>query len=817
MTRVPSMSEPDSPETPPVGDRVQGSAQSPESLGHVVEKIPVRINSDIIGLFSEGLYKSPHKAVEELVTNGYDADANNVHVLLPDVSESGHSPTSPLWVIDDGHGMDRSEFHQLWRVADSRKADLTAGRRKPIGQFGIGKLAAYVLATELTHLSCSKGTYLCTTMNFGRVTGRQSVDTDPVIINLREVTEEDARFALADIEQRDPRAWDLLFGASRASHWTAAALADFKDLYSRLTVGRLQWVLRTGLPLESNFRIFVNRTPLKSSKERLATIDEFSFTEVIPDIGLVTGEAKIHEQRLTAGKSELWGRSNGYFLRVRGRVINLEDELFGTTQPNHAAWSRFSLVADADGLRKYLLSSREGVRDTAPVRALRTCLSEQFNRCRQAYDVWSRRDDETLDLATLLDKDVDVHIREPLVAHLQDVIRTQKESFYVDAPSAADLQRHSIQEWVSAVDERAVDRLVFQDDGPNAASVRYDPVSRRLFVNKEHPFVDKMLSAGKKSLATKLFAMAELILEGQLRERHIDDETVAGILADRDRGLRVLAGDTPPTAAEVLRRLGAAAGNSVALERAVGEAFQALGFFYERQGGNRSGADGSLWARLGRIGSGLADYRLVYDAKQTGSPSVPAAKCDVASLEEIRERENATFGFFVAGCYAAEDDPNGALNRRVQMSGRRLTLLKIAHLQRLVRLHFRHGITLTELRSLFEDCRTTGEVTAWLSRVEEEREAGPEIPIEDLLVALENEKKDAKAVPNVIAVRAMRSEWREFEPDRLNARLKAVEQIVGRRWLEVSENGDVTMSHSAHEILCQLEKNVSVLEPETAG
>lgn len=810
-----STTESDSLRQLPTRDHIGATVQSRESLGHPVAEIPVHINLDIIGLFSEGLYKSPHKAVEELVTNGYDADAENVHVLLPEVSEPSQSPTSPLWVIDDGHGMDRDGFHQLWRVADSRKGEFTAGRRRPIGQFGIGKLAAYVLASELTHFSCSDGTYLCATMNFRRVTGRQSVASDPVNVTLRRVTKEEVKSALAEVEQRDPQAWALLFGTSRASHWTVAALDDFKDLYNKLHIGRLQWVLRTGLPLQGNFWIFVNGAKLEPSKEHRPQIAEFPFNEEIPHIGTVTGMARIYEGRLTVGKSEHVGRSNGYFVRVRGRVINLEDELFGTTQPNLAAWSRFYLVADADGLREYLLSSREGVRDAAPVRTLRKRLLEKFNLCRQAYDDWRRRSDEKLDLAALLDEDVDSHIREPLVAHLQGVIRTQKESFYVDAPSAADLTHRSIEEWESAVGERAVDRIVFRDDGPNAASVRYDPVSRQLFVNKEHPFVDKMLSARQKRLATELFATAELCLEGQLYERHIDDEAVAGLLADRDRGLRIMAGDTPPTAAEVLRRLRAAEGHSEALERAVGEAFKAMGFSYERRGGNTSGPDGSLWARLGRIGSSVADYRLVYDAKQTGSPSVAAAKCDVTSLEEIRARENATFGFFVAHAYAAENNPNGALNRRMSTKGGQLlTLLKISHLHRLVRLHFRYGITLNELRGLFEKCRTTRDVNTWLNAVEKERKTGPEIPIADLLVALEREKKDANAVPNVIAVRAQRPKWRKFKPDRLKARLKAVEQVVGRRWLEVDDNGDVSMSHSADEILHQLERNVSELESE---
>ena len=138
---------------------ISGLAHAGQEIG----KIPVPINYDIIRLFSEGLYRSPHKAIEELVSNGYDADASRVHVLLPDQPEDETNPLTPLWVIDDGHGMDVDGFHQLWRVAESNKADQQpTNGRAPIGQFGIGKLAAYVLAWKLTHLSRVNDKFLLT-------------------------------------------------------------------------------------------------------------------------------------------------------------------------------------------------------------------------------------------------------------------------------------------------------------------------------------------------------------------------------------------------------------------------------------------------------------------------------------------------------------------------------------------------------------------------------------------------------------------------------------------------------------------------------
>ena len=48
-----------------------------ETIGNTIDQIPVTISYRIIELFSAGLYSSPNKAFEELVSNSYDAMAKN--------------------------------------------------------------------------------------------------------------------------------------------------------------------------------------------------------------------------------------------------------------------------------------------------------------------------------------------------------------------------------------------------------------------------------------------------------------------------------------------------------------------------------------------------------------------------------------------------------------------------------------------------------------------------------------------------------------------------------------------------------------------
>ena len=789
-----------------------------DTIGAVVAQIPVSINYDIIRLFSEGLYKSPHKAIEELVSNSYDADARRVHVLLPEAGDET-GPHDPLWVIDDGHGMNVDGFRQLWRVADSTKNVPSApGRRAPIGQFGIGKLASYVLAWKLTHISRVDGRLLLTVMDFHKCTGRRQYDNaSPVEITLREVDETTARSHLQEIAKRDPSAWKMMFGKDRSSSWTAAGLSDFKELYSKLATGRLRWVMSTGLPLLSNFEVRLNGDRVASSKENRKPIKCIDINDRLPGIGAVSGTAHIFEQQLTTGKSGQFGRSNGFFVRVRGRVINLEDELFGIEPVNHAAWSRFALEVHAEGLREYLLSSREGVRDCDEIQAFRKVLLKNFNDCRSAFDEWDRRSSEQLEMDALLSDGHSIHITEPLLRSVRNTVEAGEDSFYIEVPSDVEVdERH---EWLATyenkVSERPIEKSTFERQGPNAPALRYDPGSRLLIVNLDHPFVDKLTAGGKHQNPAKLFAASEVFLEGQLQGQGVSPVTIDSFLRDRDRVLRLMAGDAPPTAAEVLRRLAAAGNDSLALERAVGAVFGVLGFEYERKGGNRSGPDGILYARLGRRKRESANFSVVYDAKQTNHPSVPADKVNFDSLEGFRRQERADFGFFIAAAYDAEEDPDGALNERIMQGGKKLTLLKVEHLRRLVWLHYRQGITLTALRTLFETARTVPEVNAWIGDLKTRLDEQGDVPMRVLLDGLGQEKKDEKATPNVVAVRAKLPLLQKFEPDRLVARLKAAESIIGNRWIQVNEDSrDVIMHHTAEQILSELERDIAGLMPE---
>ena len=138
------------------------------TAGKKVGEIPVTLSYHIIEHFSKGLYSSPNKALEELVSNSYDALAGMVHVILPDNVES---EDAVIWVIDDGQSMDATGLEVLWHIGESNKRDprKASSERPPIGKFGIGKLATYVLAKKLTFVTKARGKYRAVTMDYSRV------------------------------------------------------------------------------------------------------------------------------------------------------------------------------------------------------------------------------------------------------------------------------------------------------------------------------------------------------------------------------------------------------------------------------------------------------------------------------------------------------------------------------------------------------------------------------------------------------------------------------------------------------------------------
>src|ERR1017187_6630143 len=207
------------------------------NIGPKKSDIEVRISYRIIQLFSEGLYSSPNKAIEELVSNSFDAGATNVHVILPsDLTDRDGT----IVVVDDGIGMDAKGLGEHWLIGVSNKRDLTKlpKGRKQIGKFGIGKLATYVLANRLTHICKVGGVYYSTSMDYSKIPSGAGggIREEKVLLPLRKLTEQEAKEAVGSLVAGTKPGYKAvkLFGPGATKTWTVAVMSDLKDMASEI-------------------------------------------------------------------------------------------------------------------------------------------------------------------------------------------------------------------------------------------------------------------------------------------------------------------------------------------------------------------------------------------------------------------------------------------------------------------------------------------------------------------------------------------------------------------------------------------------------
>src|SRR5260221_763178 len=317
-------------------------------MGQTTDTLQVTLSNELVHLISDQLYQSASKAIEELVVNAYDADATECRVFIPEFI----STQKYVVVYDNGIGMDREGLQDLWHIGRSNKRTEEIERRakrKQIGKFGIGKLATYAIANKVTYLTRKGKNFLMVTLDFRQFVSDSSGGNKPVQLYVKEIAdwnslEKESSFreicALSQVNR------EALFTEAVPS-WTFVVLEDLKDKANAIHLGRLQWILSTAMPLTSDFHLFLNGTEIVSSKSAYKPLVKFSVTELpnhriqalikateenweIQDNLLysqsfhsgISGDVLVTNESLFAGKSADIGRSHGFFIRVRYRLLN---------------------------------------------------------------------------------------------------------------------------------------------------------------------------------------------------------------------------------------------------------------------------------------------------------------------------------------------------------------------------------------------------------------------------------------------------------------------------------------------------------------
>jgi hypothetical protein len=763
--------------------------------GKETEKIDVRLSYRIVTLFSEGLYASPNKAIEELVANSFDAGASRVAVLLPtDFHEQG----ATIAVIDDGEGMDSGGLKQHWLIGKSLKRDLSKlplGRQQ-IGKFGIGKLASYVLANRLTHISRKGGKYYSTSMDFKVVDDRGEVEIEPkapVRIALRELTEKQAAEALKPwTENANFKKSKLkLFGSGSAKSWTFAILSDLKPKVHEIRRGRLEWVLRTALPLRDDFEIDLDGIKLLPSKAEKGRIKKWILgkditelgrpapkgIEVVEDrsqpgdsetryalqhgdVGRITGYAEVYRDLLT-GKSDELGRSYGFFVYVRGRLINVEDGHFGISpdELRHGTFGRMRIVVHMDGLDEHLQSDRERLRQGPVLADAQNILRAIFNTIRPELEKVDAEEDPGTKLARKLAVSPASLSRRPIVEMARAALDGKVRSRYISLPATATkAERDRLAETLEAraeTPDQFVAGVEFVYDATSDDGIAvYDAGTGKLRVNGLHPFVGAFYDefTSKSGLPLEMFAMAEVLLESFLYQAGVKQDQLEDLMAARDQLLRYLAQESGKrTALAIANGLRNARNDEDRLEVEVVESFRSLGFDATRMGGNGK-PDGVAKAHLSPDPKGKPRrYAVTLDAKskKKSSARLSTKSFGVATITRHRDDYQCEHAIVVAPAFDHTAGKESALSKEIKKDRemtaaagkpRTITAIHIDDLARLVQLRPVKRLTLARIRDMLETCSLPEECKTWVDEVSRESVARP--PYEKIIAAIHEQQQE---------------------------------------------------------------------------
>lgn len=304
-----------------------------------------RVDPKLTSLLGDS-YSSTEKALRELIDNAWDADAEKVHVTLPESLDDTMN-NGVIIICDDGTGMTESDVRTVYlRIANDRwsrsKDARTAGKKRLVkGRKGIGKFAGLAAAHIMTVESTAMGS------------------TTKVVIEKNKLLEATGGYTLEAINLPIETS-----NADPAKHGTTVTLTDLDQTKALPNAETLRRILVREYARENDFAIFVNGEPLHATdlggESKTKTLNH-------PTIGEVRVSWTVAEKPLPRGES-------GFVYRVAGKVVGrttfcgIEDEEDIPEKVRSRLWGEI----EAEGLDKHVTADwGEIVENSLPLKEVR--------------------------------------------------------------------------------------------------------------------------------------------------------------------------------------------------------------------------------------------------------------------------------------------------------------------------------------------------------------------------------------------------------------------------------------------------------------
>lgn len=568
------------------------------------------------------------------------------------------------------------------------------------------------------------------------------------------------------------------------STWTLVILSDLKPAGQKLKIGILRRMLQASLPIESEMLILINGEKLASTKLNATPLkkwqigpdlgidsldvdqegddndadinssaatqaksvqiaiqsgqDPYPFVE-IPGIGRITGTATLFEDKISGGKSDDRGASNGFYINVLGRVVNQSDPSFGQMNLSHAAWARFRMTVRADGLNELLTTNREQFKESYHLKLFKNFLRRVFNKARTIYD--SDATAELPDGGDALVQSLGVLSLSPLRNVVSETLRTKATIPGLFDEDGITDREEKRREWRAntANNIRSTVGRVRYEKANDDSFVKFRIGDSTVVVNKDHPFVMEHSRTKAEKELVRTVAMVSLLADVYALDIGIDPAMLRDIREYRDKLMRFRALQRRQSGTHIARLLlhtQHQSDKSKRFEAVVSDALRYLGFevLDLAQPGQPEGIASAYPAPTRseptQENPNPPLYSFSFDAKSAGDKVAKTSNICLDGVAEHRDRYRADHALVIAPGFS-----DGALARRCQQL--RITPICAQDLGRLLEYTVEFGaIPVTTLRDMLF-IYDPKEVANWVAQLGRNLKSGRRLTLDLFLKALE--------------------------------------------------------------------------------
>ena len=468
----------------------------------------------------------------------------------------------------------------------------------------------------------------------------------------------------------------------------------------------------------------------------------------IPGIGRVTGQVQLFRDRISGGKSDERGASNGFHVNVLGRVINQQDISFGQANLSHAAWARFRMTVRADGLNDHLTTNREQLTECREVVVFRTFLRKVFNKARQQYD----SDDESglSDGGDVLVKSLGVISLKPLRNVVAETLKSQSPLPGLFDESGLEDREDMSRTWQEDTAENIKSALgaICYGQVDDGSFVKYRLEDRSMVVNRDHPFVAEHSRTRAEKELIRTIAMVNFLTDVYVLDLGIDPEILQNIRSYRDRLLQFKALQRRKSGihiAKLLRQVQHDSENSERFETVLSDALRYLGFEVKDMAkpGEPEGVASAYTypTKQPTVQEKQPPlYKFTFDAKSSKHPTAKTGNINLDAITEHRNKYRADYALVVAPGFSGD-----AIGNRCESFG--VTPMTAANLGMLLEYTVKYGaIDLVTLRQVFEQFHPD-QVNNWVQNLGDKLAEKRVLTLDVFLRTLEFMKGD---VPDAI-------------------------------------------------------------------